>query len=293
MLKFAINNLTEKFPFVKSSVIGKSLCGRNIFALSIGNNKNKCLYAATFHGMEWFNTLILLSFFEELCAHYISRTPFCGTDVFKGLSHQGLMIIPCVNPDGVEIQLKGSSACPKYKGLIDSITKDTSHWQANARGVDLNHNFNAGWKALKALEIKSGITSPSPTRYGGKKPFSEPETIALRNLCLREKFTHSIAFHSQGREVYSSFGSNTPEKSLTLGKLFSDKSGYKSANPKGLAVGGGFKDWLIGYLKTPAITVETGLGENPLPVSGYMAEYKRIKRALAECLFIRLFDSYH
>ncbi|MBR1731487.1 MAG: gamma-D-glutamyl-meso-diaminopimelate peptidase, partial [Ruminococcus sp.] len=157
--------------------------------------------------------------------------------------------------------------------------------QANARGVDLNHNFNAGWKELKKLEIKSGITKPSATRFGGNRPFSEPETIALKNLCLKNRFSHVIAFHSQGREVYCVY-KNTPERSVVLGETFAKLSGYKVALPEEIATGGGFKDWVIGYLRTPAITVETGLGENPLPLSDFPSEYKRIRRALFRCLFI-------
>ena len=195
------------------------------------------------------------------------------------------MIIPCVNPDGVEISLNGSGSCPRYKKLIDSITSDTSRWQADARGVDLNHNFNAGWRGLKKLELSSGITKPCATRYGGTRPFSEPETIALKNLCLKNRFSHAIAFHSQGREVYCSYG-NTPERSIVLGETFARLAGYKVALPDKTATGGGFKDWLIGYLRTPAITVETGLGENPLPLSDFQPEYKRIRRALFKCLFI-------
>ena len=66
--------------------------------------------------------------------------------------------------------------------------------------------------------------------------------------------------------------------------MLSKYSGYKIANPPKIATGGGFKDWLIGYMKTPAITVETGLGENPLPASDYLKEYELIRKALVKCL---------
>ena len=281
----AVDNLCEKFSFIRRRTVGKSLCARDITALSIGNRKNPALYAAAFHGMEWLNTLFMLSFCEELALAYRDKDSADGVNVFNGLQKRGVMIIPCVNPDGVEIELHGSESCPRYKKLIDSVTSDTSRWQANARGVDLNHNFNAGWRELKKLEISSGITKPCATRYGGVKPFSEPETIALKNLCLKNRFSHVIAFHSQGREVYSSYGS-TPERSLVLGETFAKLAGYKVALPDKIATGGGFKDWVIGYLRTPAITVETGLGENPLPLSDWMPEYRRIRKALFKCLFI-------
>ena len=281
----AINNICKKFKFIHRGSIGKSLCGRKITSLSIGNRKSPALYAATFHGMEWLNTLFMLNFCEELSQAYENKSSADGVNVFSQLQKRGVMIIPCVNPDGVEIQLNGSKSCPQYKRLIDNTCQDTSRWQANARGVDLNHNFNAGWRELKELEVKSGITKPSATRYGGTKPFSEPETIALKNLCIKNRFSHVIAFHSQGREVYCSY-KNTPERSVVLGETFARLSGYKVALPDKIATGGGFKDWVIGYLKTPAITVVTGLGENPLPLCDFQPEYKRIRRALFRCLFI-------
>ena len=278
----AADNLCSKFNFLRKSVIGKSLCGRPITALTVGNRSNIALYAAAFHGSEWLNTLFMLRFLEELCVMYSEKSRFDGTNVFTALQKRGLMVIPCVNPDGVEIALNGSESCQKFKSLIDGITSNTETWQANARGVDLNHNFNAGWKALRELEKRSGINSPSATRYGGRSPFSEPETIALRNLCLRAKFRFAAAFHSQGREVYCTY-QNTPESSFRLAQMFATLSGYAVSLPESLAVGGGFKDWVIGYLKTPAITVETGLGKNPLPLSEFEGEYKRIRKALFSC----------
>lgn len=281
----AIKNLCEKFRFIRRVTIGRSLCGREITALTIGNRRNPSLYAATFHGSEWLNTLFMLSFCEELALAYQNKSTADGVNVFFALQKRGVTIIPCVNPDGVEIQINGSKSCERYQKLIDGITADTTRWQANARGVDLNHNFNAGWKELKALEMKSGITKPSSTRYGGTRPFSEPETIALRNFCLKNRFSRAIAFHSQGREVYCTY-KNTPEQSIVLGETFAKLADYRVALPDKIATGGGFKDWLIGYLKTPAITVETGLGENPLPLKDFEPEYKRLRKALFRCILM-------
>jgi g-D-glutamyl-meso-diaminopimelate peptidase len=44
-------------------------------------------------------------------------------------------------------------------------------------------------------------------------------------------------------------------------------SGYTAAEPEGLAVGGGFKDWFIEEFRRPAFTIEAGKGRNPLPMS--------------------------
>lgn len=78
-----------------------------------------------------------------------------GCKIGNFLSIRGLTIVPCVNPDGTEIALHGSEAAFKYKPLVEKVCTDTYKWQANARGVDINHNFNAGWCRLKQLELKT------------------------------------------------------------------------------------------------------------------------------------------
>ena len=163
--------------------------------------------------------------------------------------------MPCVNPDGTEIALHGSDAAFKYKPLVEKVCTDTYKWQANARGVDINHNFNAGWCRLKQLELKNNIKCPAPTRFGGNHPESEPETKALTTLCRNIDFERAIALHSQGREIYCSFGRHTPVLSFRLASIFSQASGYNIAFPEEIATGGGFKDWFIEYFDRPAFTV--------------------------------------
>ena len=185
----AIKNISYKYNFVKVFPIGKSLCGRKINALSIGNRKNPVLYACTFHGMEWFNTLLILHFFEEICCAYKERKIIYEVDIFEVLNKRGLVVIPCVNPDGVEIQIHGASSCPKYEKLINKITDNTNHWQSNARGVDLNRNFNYRW------EQNTGNFGLSK----GESPFSEIETQYVRDVMESYNITHYLDIHSFNR----------------------------------------------------------------------------------------------
>ncbi len=264
-----IEQICDKFRLVKRFSIGNSLCGRPIDALQIGASDNCALLCGGFHGTEYLTALTLLRFAEEF-AEFFKRTN-CKF---------GAIIIPCLNADGVEIALNGSSSAPGYEQLINRLLHDPKHWQANARGVDLNHNFDADWQELKKLELQSEISSPAPTRFGGYEPISEPETKALTHLCSTVDFEFAIALHSQGREIYYDFGDSTPPSSKVLANIFAEHSGYKISAPTGLAVGGGFKDWVIQKLKKPALTVEMGLGKNPLPLSQFEGEYTRIRPAL-------------
>lgn len=282
-----LNNILKSYPFIESGILTKSLCGRTIPIVSIGNLKNRVLLVGAFHGMEWLTSLILLKFLDELGEAIQLNRRFFNLDVSRHLNNVGVAIIPCINPDGVEISLTGFSCAKQYSEIIKKISGgDTKFWQANARGVDLNHNFDADWQQLHDLEIKNGITQPSPTRYGGEYPESEPETQALTKLCRENYFSKAIAFHSQGEEIYWQYGQNTHRFSKNIANIFSEVSGYKVANPEGLAVGGGFKDWFIVEFCRPAFTIEIGKGKNPLPLSDFKPVYNKIRKLLLYSLIL-------
>jgi len=64
----------------------------------------------------------------------------------------------------------------------------------NARGVDLNRNFPFGW---------------SPTARHGRRPFSEPEVEALRQLVRRFRPDITVWFH-QPQGLVRAWGSSVP-----------------------------------------------------------------------------------
>ncbi len=279
--------LKNDFPFLRHAVIGRSRCGRSIDAYSVGEGDEQALLCGAFHGMEWLTSLLLFKFLENVCLSVKNGSSISGIRVDRFLEERGAIFVPCVNPDGVEISLNGECAAGKYEQKVSDIARGKAHrWQANAFGVDINHNFAAGWRDLHRLEIESGISSASMTRYGGEAPESEPETRALTSLCRSQSIRHAVAFHSQGEEIYWSYGEQTPEKSRIMAETMARSSGYALSNPSGLAVGGGFKDWFIDELKKPAFTVEIGLGRNPLPSSKLGEIYSRLEEMLALCLII-------
>lgn len=281
MRKKLIDNLVSEYKFIRHSVIGESVCKRDIDCLQIGNENSMTLWVGAFHGMEWLTSFLLLKFVRTLCRNIESSKNISGVNIDNQLQKRGLCIVPCLNPDGVEISTRGSLSAGKYKHFIDEISAgDTSRWQANAHGVDLNHNYDAGWKELHQLEIESGITGPGPTRYGGTNPESEPETKFLVKLCEKYNFEHAIAFHSQGEEIYWKYGKNIPENSNILSKVFAISSGYELSSPEGLAAGGGFKDWFISKFDRPAFTVEIGKGKNPILFSQLDSIYEKLEKMM-------------
>ena len=279
VIRSMIYQIKRSYPFVSCHVCGRSLAGRAIFVLSIGPVKKSSLFVAGVHGQEWLTSLILLRFFENICRSIACKEPMCGINICDITN--GISIIPCLNPDSAQIALCGADGACCFSRTVCSISGgDFSDWNANARGVDINHNFDAGWELLRRAETEAGITGPSPRRYGGPYPESEPETIALTNFVRRYSPCHAVALHSQGEEIYWKYGDNTPERSELMAKLFASSSGYELKENYGLAAHGGFKDWFINEFSRPAFTFEIGKGKNPLPLTDFEPIYSRIEEML-------------
>ena len=273
--------LTAEFSFLRPSVIGRTALGRGIFSLSLGNEKNSVILAGGFHGSEWLTSLALYLFTERLCKSISEKTLMCAVDPSIAFSQLGVTIIPCVNPDGVEIATHGIQGAKGLKEFVSSLKcDDYRKWNANALGVDINHNFNAGWEKLRQLEREEGIDSPSSRRYGGAFAESEAETRALTRLCRLKKFRSCMALHSQGEEIFWQYGENTPKSAEIMAKILADSCGYRLVNNEGLYSHGGFKDWFIEEFSSPGFTMEIGKGENPLPKEELYEIYAKIEEAL-------------
>lgn len=277
----AINALCNEYGFIKKSQLGKSCGGKSIYALKIGAAPCYSLIAAAFHGSEGITATVLLMFVEELADAIKSDGFVAGIRARKSLNGRGVIFVPAVNPDGCDISLLGAAACGERAVQIGKMCNyDYSRWNANLRGVDINHNFNADWSALRDREREIGIYGPAPSKFGGFKPESEPETTALTSLCRSTQISRVTALHSQGEVIYSGFNGIEPHGSRKMSEIMATSANYTLDTPSGTAVGGGFKDWFISEFNRPGFTVEIGLGKNPLPHGDSEKLYHRIREML-------------
>ena len=254
--------LENNYGFIEHITIGESVMKRSIHGVKIGTGRRQVLVTAAFHGLESITAAIVMKFASDYAARISDSNPFFGKNAAQLFVKNTLYVLPMINPDGVDIAAHGiDTSMPAHQRLVKSVGvcdfKRT--WQANARGVDLNHNYDALWSAVHP--------SPSPSKYGGECPESEPETKALTTFVRRMQPDILLAFHSQGGEIYCDFDGHCPEGALEIAEEMAAVSGYEVCRPTGTAAFGGCKDWFIREFDRPGFTIEVGHGQNPLPIS--------------------------
>ncbi|MBE6530885.1 MAG: peptidase M14 [Ruminococcaceae bacterium] len=279
-----INEFSERYPFIAVSSIGESIMGRGLPVITLGAGERSVLYVGTHHGMEWITSILLLRFINEYCELKRNKQRIFNLSIDYLFESKSIYVIPMLNPDGVDYQINGVD---KENVIYDRLLKmnngstDFSRWQANARGVDLNHNYNCGFAEYKKFEAEQGIQDGAPTRFSGFMPESEPEVGALCNfLRFNENIELLLTLHTQGEEIYYTSGDMTAPRSETIAKALSRSSGYRVSRPEGMAAYGGLTDWYISEIGRPSFTIECGKGENPLPLSDNFKIYADIRKML-------------
>ncbi len=279
-----IETLAEKHPSLNVMEVGKSILGKSIPLISIGCGKRKVLYVGAHHGMEWITSAVLLRFVSEFC-ELLDRNEKAYKCSLRLLSDQyTIYVLPMLNPDGVDYQIHGvNTKNPLYDRALSMNhgSSDFSHWQANARGVDLNHNYNAGFQSYKRIEAEEQIPCGAPTRYSGQEPESEPEVRALCNFIRFQKDLRLVlTLHTQGEEIFCRLNEAVITRNFLALSKISALTGYKISEAEGPAAYGGLTDWCIQTEGIPALTLECGKGVNPLPISDLHAIYRRLRETL-------------
>lgn len=273
--------LSQKHASIRMEYLGNSLLSRRIPMLSFGKGEKSVLYVAGHHASEWLCGWVLLRFLYDIAeCDTMGRCVF-GQSVKTISENRRIYVVPILNVDGVELQIHGNdSRNPLIERLLRANgSPDFTHWKANARGVDLNHNYNAGFEEYKAMEIDNGILGASHAKYSGEYPESEPEVAALCNFLRYTAPSLILTLHSQGEEI---FGGDIEgvKNGLSIGRRLAEMSSYKLSVPEGTAAYGGLSDWYTREMKLPSFTLECGIGENPLPLSDGEQIYRKLRRAL-------------
>jgi carboxypeptidase T len=170
-----LHELAELAPDrVAVQSIGTSVEGRPLWALRIGHGATPMLIDGTQHAREWISAMVTTCVADRLVRDY-DRDPAIRAFVDR----TQLWVVPVVNPDGYQ-----------YSWRTDR------YWRKSRRdghGVDLNRNFSIAWGQ------RGSSRSEGAQDYRGPYAFSEPESIALRDLAAREHVALHVDFHAYGQ----------------------------------------------------------------------------------------------
>lgn len=226
--------------------IGSSLDGRPIWALRIGgatDGATPMLVNGTQHAREWISAMVTTCVADRLVTEYDTNPA-----IRQFVDTTELWVVPVANPDGYQ-----------YSWSTDR------YWRKNRRnghGVDLNRNFSVAWGDAGSSDRKRSEV------YRGEHPFSEPETIALRDLALREQISLHVDFHSYGQLLLYPWGYTAkpaPDRDrfaaigdrMASAMFASHGTRYRLMSSIELyPTGGTMTDWAYGEAKALSYTIE-------------------------------------
>ena len=175
--------------------IGKTVEGRDIWCLRINSAakgetpsaKPGALYIGNHHAREHLSNEVPLLFAAYLLDHKNDA------DIKKYIATLDIYIIPMLNPDGAEYDIKNGSYQYYRKNM--SVNSDKS------RGVDLNRNYDSWWCQAGASNY------PGADTYCGPRAFSEPESQAVKRFVeARRNLKTHISYHSYASTILYPWG---------------------------------------------------------------------------------------
>jgi murein tripeptide amidase MpaA len=270
-----MNILQKMYPnLIKTQTIGKSVDGRNLYAVKLGTGQTEIMINGAHHAREHMTTNVLMEMIDEYAQSYAKNQAFNGYDARSILTNASIWFVPMVNPDGVSLVQKGhlSAKNPSYVLSLNGGSKDFSAWKANGRGVDLNRQYPLNWDEMTSK------SKPGPENYKGPKPLSEPEAKAMYDFTMQKDFKTAVAYHSSGAILYWSYFTDPAvmEQNKVVADAISKKTGYPLMNPNGKGFGY-YDDWFISQFRRPAFTPEISpyVGPRPVPLQNYDAIWKQ------------------
>ena len=163
---------TRNSDIARVHSIGKTIEGRDMWAININttpadlakgsSGKPGMIYMGNHHAREHLSLEVPLMFAEYLLNNRNDKL------VGKLIESRDIWIVPMVNPDGAEYDI----ATGKYRSWRKNRRKNAD----GTWGVDLNRNYSYQWGT------GGSSNDGSSEVFMGPRPFSEPETQAIRDF---------------------------------------------------------------------------------------------------------------
>lgn len=280
LMELLIEGLYVRYPFIQEGSIGKSVMGKPIYSIIIGNGEKQAFFNASHHANEWITTPLVMKFMESYLNAYMNKSTILGRKAEMLYENTKLFAVPMVNPDGVDLVNGAIDKSNQYYKEATAISAEYSFirfpdgWKANITGTDLNLNYPAGWEQAKQIKYAKGYVSPAPRDFVGTEPLSAPESRAVYEFTLANNFKLIFAYHTQGQVIYWKFHEIEPPHGYEIGQALAQVSGYLLDTVPDESSNAGYKDWFILEYNRPGYTVEAGLGMNPLPLAQFGTMYR-------------------
>lgn len=253
---------------------GSSADGRALYVATLGNidAPRQIIITSGMHAREYVNCYVVMRQMEHYLRNYDTAI-YAGKTYRELFSEISLVIAPMTNPDGITLAQEGLSAIRSATlrtrleqmaravvGAGDVDAYFNREWKANARGVDINRNFDALWS-----EHIDGVGRPGYKNYKGEMPGSEVETAALVRMtqALSDPIA-SLCVHMQGEVIYwrcNQEGAFEAEN-RRLAEIAASVTGYRIIDTNETEPS--YSNWTILEHEIPTITVETGVSRYPL-----------------------------
>ena len=267
---YLINEFQIKYPdLVNVFSIGNSVLEKDIRCIRITNENNNqvkfsCVINGGIHGCEWEAIDACLYLAEYLLINFGKNETINNI-----LNTTEIYIVPLLNPDG--------------RKLDDRF---------NANGVDLNRNFDIDFGRIRGGCLRVGTlfdkriftyrefprlhkwfpNFPLYLLNCGRRPFSEPETQALRDLIYdidSHDFSFFIDCHTAVHNIASPWTAFKPPFKMTnqekrifnyVREWVAENTEYEDAEMsfqgEGYKASGTASDWCFKEFKVPSFTFE-------------------------------------
>ena len=266
----------------KVNTIGQTVDNRKLYEVVIGNPnaKKHLLVIGNLHAREHMTIQVCMKQIEYYLSNYNKKIN--GKKVSATLDKVAIHYVPSCNPDGTAISQQGFGAI-RNKSLRKALRRmggSSSTWKANAKGVDLNRNWNIAFR-------KAGRRGSSG--YHGPKAASEKEVQALvkwvNRIQKQGRITGIVSYHSTGSILYGRCNSHATKKvrntTTKMYKIAKRLTGYHLMPTESLSYAGGCsREYFLYGRNIPCITLEVGTGAAPLRGSEFSSIWRKNKNVV-------------
>jgi Zinc carboxypeptidase len=255
-------------------IIGETVMGKPIYAFCIGacsdSTAPAMLLTGLHHAREPMGMLAIFDFVDALIAKWRANDPL----VMHLTQKRRVIAVPVVSVDSYSLNLERFDTDKLHRknaqfGCNNGVSVD--------QGVDLNRNYDF------AFDIDNEGSSPMPCAedYRGPSPFSEPETLAIKNLVASfPNISSALNWHSYGRTVNVPYAVKSiarpplPDYNnlLFVAANLAKVSGYTYGHPWEntlYSVNGETSDWL--YAAHGVISYSPEVGPDFSPTGSFVA----------------------